>query len=76
MSTKEKIFQLLENVKDEQLLNSFYELILDMNTNNSLVTPTDIQISEIYKSYDESFDENNLKENDEVLKLYIEKFKN
>jgi hypothetical protein len=75
MSTKEKIFQLLENVKDEQLLNSFYELILDMNTNNSLVAPTDIQISEIYKSYDESLNENNLKENDEVLKLYIEKFK-
>jgi len=73
MSTKEEFHKLIDNIQDEQLLKSYYNLIQKLNKHetgdlwNSL---TEKQQQELMLSYDESHDPQNLISQDHVQKQH------
>jgi hypothetical protein len=69
MNIKEDFHHLIDTIDDEQLLNSYYQLIQQLNVGQSgqvWNTLTDQQKNEVLSSYEESFNENNLIPHEQV----------
>lgn len=69
MRTREQFHKLIDDIKDEESLKSYYSLIQRLQksqTGNLWNRLTDLEKEELLISYDESFDSNNLISHDQV----------
>ena len=73
METKEDFHKLIDEIKDEQILRSYFELIKRLNSNqtgelwNGL---NSAEQEELLLSYEESFNPDNLMRHDQVKKQH------
>jgi len=73
MNIKEDFHHLIDTIDDEQLLNSYYQLIQQLNVGQSgqvWNTLSTEQKNEVLLSYEESFDEKNLIPHEQVKKQH------
>lgn len=73
METKENFHKLIDGIKDEQILKSYFELIKRLNSNQTGelwngLNPAEKE--ELLLSYEESFSPGNLISHDEVKKQH------
>jgi hypothetical protein len=68
---KSHLYKLLEEIDDEQLLRTVYDFLKESNSDGKFwQTLTEKQKDEIYLSFSESENEENLKSWDELKKKY------
>ena len=73
MNIKEDFHHLIDTIDDEQLLNSYFQLIqqLTHNQNGQIWDNlTEHQKDDVLLSYEESFDDNNLIPHEQVKKQH------
>ncbi len=70
---KEKLHQLIDNIENNDLLSFYYHVILNTQNNKSNISSlTLIEIDELFISFNESFETENLLNNDDVKSKYKE----
>ncbi len=73
MLVKDKFHALIDQIEDERALESYLNLIMNLNTSDNgklYATLTNVQKDELEVSYLESFDKSNLISNEEVKDKY------
>jgi hypothetical protein len=71
MSTKEAFHQLIDKIKNEEILRGYFKLIERLNSYNETELWTNLsktEKEELLLSYEESFDKHNLISHEEVKK--------
>ncbi len=72
MNIKEDFHHLIDTIDDEQLLNSYFQLMQQLTSQNGQIwnNLTEHQKNEVLLSYDESFDDKNLIPHEQVKKQH------
>jgi hypothetical protein len=73
MKTKEQFHQLIDAIEDEKMLKAYYELVKMLSgTDEGKLTRelSPAQQEDLLKSYEESFDEDQLVDHEEMKRQY------